>query len=247
MKLRVPSFHDILVSIGFLVVLAAVAFAGKWAWDTYRNPRAEVDFKRYPVRGLDLSAHNGEVDFGKVAATGIRFVWLKASEGETLRDAAYRANSAAAAEAGLLVGAYHFFRFDCDGVMQAMNLCSALNDSVPPLGIAIDVELENNASGVDDKTIVTNLESMVDYLGIKGIPVTFYTNKEGYSRFIKNNFGDYPLWICSFTDRKPFDDDTPWNFWQYSHNGRVNGIYGHVDENVFNGTLAELRTYTSAK
>lgn len=241
--MRKPSFKDILVSLGFLVVLAGVVFAGKWAWDTYRNPKAEVDFSKYPVRGIDVSSHNGKIDFDKVRESGIGFVWIKVSEGETFRDASFSRNYEAAEKAGLRTGAYHFFRFDCDGVMQAMNLCKALNGVRPGMGVALDVELENNATDVDDDVIVSNLESMADYLAMRGLPVTFYTNKEGYSRFIKDRFSEYPIWICSFSDGEPMDDGESWVFWQFSHTGKVDGIDGKVDENVFNGSAADLRRF----
>ncbi|MCM1319271.1 MAG: hypothetical protein NC217_02685 [Muribaculaceae bacterium] len=241
MKFRKPSLHDILVSFAFLGLLVALVFAGKWVWETYHNPTAKVDFERYPVKGIDLSAHNGEVDFDKVAADGISFVWLKASEGETIHNADFAANYDEANEAGLALGAYHFFRFDCDGVKQGVNLCDALDGRIPPLGVAIDVELEHNAKGVSDKEIISRLESMVDYLNLRGLPITFYTNKEGYERFIKNDFADYPLWICSFRDYEPFESDTPWVFWQYSHAGSVQGIKGKVDMNVFNGSRSAFR------
>lgn len=241
--MKIPSVHDILVSVGFLAVLAVLFFAGKWAWDTYRTPRADVDFSRYPVRGIDVSAHNGDIDFDKVRKAGISFVWIKASEGETLRDSRFEKNHAAASAAGLRTGAYHFFRFDCDGVMQAMNLCQALGDIRPDMGVAIDVELQNNAEGVPDQTVIANLESMTDYLAMRGLPVTFYSNKEGYTRFLKDRFAEYPLWICSFTDWEPLEEGEPWTFWQYSHAGHVDGIDGNVDEDVFNGTAGALAAY----
>lgn len=243
--MKIPSRHDILVSLAFVAVLATLVYAARWAWITYRTPKADVDFNMYPVRGLDLSAHNGDVDFDKVAASGISFVWMKASEGETIRSSFYADNYQKAVDAGLTVGAYHFFRFDCDGVMQAMNLCQALGQSRPALGVAIDVELENNAGDVSDQLIVSRLESMVDYLKMKGIPIIFYTNKEGYARFIKDYFSDYPLWICSFSDFAPFDNDTPWVFWQYSHAGEVDGINGKVDENVYNGSVDNFRQFVN--
>lgn len=244
--MRIPSFHDILVSIGFLAVLAALVLAGKWVWDTYRHPAADVDFNKYSVRGIDVSAHNGEIDFNQVANSGIAFVWMKASEGESVRDARFAENFDNAVSAGLHVGAYHFFRFDCDGVMQAMNLCRALGPVKPDMGIAIDVELENNPTDVPDSEILLNLASMADYLSMRGYPVTFYTNKEGYNRFIASQFADYPLWICSFSNWEPFEQgetpgpDTPWRFWQYSHSGTIPGIDGPVDLNVFSSTRSAL-------
>lgn len=240
--MRIPSLHDIFASLGFLAVLAVLIYAGKWAWDEYRHPKAEVDFGKYPVRGIDISAHNGEVDFEKVAGSGIKFVWIKASEGETLRDVRFQENFAGALSAGLSAGAYHFFRFDCDGVMQAMNLCQALGDVRPEMGIAIDIELENNAENIDDETIVSNIESMTDYLRLRGYPITLYSNKEGYARFVRDHFSDYPLWICSFSDGEPIED-APWVFWQYSHTGKIPGVSGKCDENVFRYAASELSRF----
>lgn len=225
----------------FLGVLVALAYAGKWAWETYRKPVAKVDLSIYPVRGIDLSAHNGEVDFEKVATSGITFVWLKVSEGETIGNKAFATNYKRAQEAGLAVGAYHFFRFDCEGSAQGKNLCKALGERKPPLGVAVDVELENNAEGISDEQIVSRLEAMLDYLSMKGLPVTIYTNREGYERFVKENFGHYPLWICSFRDYYPFDGDRNWVYWQYSHAGEVPGIKGDVDLDVFNGSYESFR------
>lgn len=233
--MRIPSAHDILASLGFIVVLAVLVLAGKWAWDTYRHPSANVDFDRYPVRGIDISGHNGEIDFDKVAASGIDFVWMKASEGETVRDSRFEANYDAATAAGLRVGAYHYFRFDCDGVMQAMNLCQALDDRVPSLGVAIDVEEESNASGVDNEVILDNLEKMIDYLQMRGYPIVLYSNKEGFIDYFHDRFSQYPIWICSFSDFSP-SDDIAWTFWQYSHAGKVEGISGAVDLDVFSGS-----------
>lgn len=240
--MRIPSFHDILASLGFVAVLAVLIYAGMWVWDAYRHPEASVDFNRYPVRGIDVSAHNGDVDFEKVADYGIKFVWIKASEGETIRDVKFADNFANATAANLTTGAYHFFRFDCDGVMQAMNLCQALGEAKPDMGVAIDVELENNPDVEDDSIVISNLESMVDYLSMRGYPIVFYSNKEGYVRFIRDRFEDYPLWICSFSDEEPLED-APWVFWQYSHSGNVPGVTGKCDENVFRHTASDLLTY----
>lgn len=234
------ALKEIFVAIGFILVMGMVALGAWWAYDSYRHPRAEVDFSRYPVRGIDVSAHNGDISFPSVASSGIQFVWIKASEGETLRDRRYAANVRAARQAGLLTGAYHFFRFDCEGVLQAMNLVAALDGDIPPLGVAIDVEIESNPEDIPDEQVIDNLESMADYLQLKGIPVTIYTNKEAYNRYIAERLGNYPLWICSFTDNEPMEDDTPWQWWQYSHAGKIPGIDGKVDENVYNGPATDL-------
>lgn len=231
-----PSRHDILVSIGFLLIVGLLVFSGLWVF-FYRTRPAKVDFSRYPVKGIDISAHNGTVDFRKVKDAGYGFVWIKAGEGETFRDTRFAANYDAACAAGLDVGAYHYFRFDCDGLLQAINLCQTLDGREPSLGVAIDVEEDGNATGVPTPVIVSRLAAMLDYLNMRGYPITLYSNKDGYYEYLQDEFSDYPLWICSFTDFVPIDDAPQWSCWQYSHSGTVPGVEGKVDENVMRGAL----------
>lgn len=239
MKLHKPSRHDIFASLGFLLVLVTLVYAGWWAWNAYRNPTAKVDFARYPVKGIDVSAHNGEIDFDQVADSGVDFVWIKASEGETVRDSRFRENFDKANKAGLRVGAYHYFRFDCDGVMQAMNLCQALDDRFPDMGVAIDVEEESNAVGIDNESILDNIFTMIDYLQLRGYSIVLYSNKEGFLDYFHDRFAQYPIWLCSFTDFSPADD-IDWTFWQYSHTGKVPGIDGNVDLDVYDGSREDF-------
>lgn len=227
-----PSRHDILASLGFLITVVVLIFAGWCVVRVYRSKPARVDFNKYPVRGIDISAHNGRPDFSMVRNQGYSFVWLKASEGETFRDSLFADNYDAARAAGMRTGAYHYFRFDCDGMLQAMNLVQALDGRDPDMGIAIDVEEEGNASGVSTAEIKARLAVMLDYLNLRGYPITLYSNKDGYYEYLSEEFSDYPLWICSFTDDNPIEDAPQWTFWQFSHRSRIPGIKGNVDENV---------------
>lgn len=61
--------------------------------------RPQPSPETYPVRGIDISAHNGEVDFGRVADSGMEFVIMKATEGATFKDSRFGANYRAAREA----------------------------------------------------------------------------------------------------------------------------------------------------
>eukprot|EP01030_Chromulinospumella_sphaerica_P019884 gene19884-19787_t len=104
-----------------LVVLPLAAFAG---WRGFR--RWEPDPGRYPVRGIDVSHHQGTIDWTAVAADDVAFAYLKASEGGDHRDRTFAANWQAARAAGLKVGAYHFFTFCRPGADQARNFLAAV-------------------------------------------------------------------------------------------------------------------------
>ncbi|MDE6010322.1 MAG: hypothetical protein K2F87_02590, partial [Muribaculaceae bacterium] len=199
-----------------------------------------VDHERYPVRGIDISAHNGMMNLDAAAADGIDFVFIKASEGDTFRDANFRINYDKAWHAGMKIGAYHFFRFDCDGVSQGMNLVKAIGGRPLQLGVAIDVEETGNPEGVDSTLIARRLEAMTNYLHLSGYRVTFYSNRSGYYRYIHDLMPGTPLWICSFT---PTPIEEEWSFWQYYHHGHVAGVPGEVDINVFCGSRSEWNNY----
>ncbi len=192
----------------------------------------DVDRAVYPVVGIDVSAHNGDIDWDKVAAAGVDFVYIKASEGATWRDARFEENYRAATAAGLNVGIYHFFRFDVEGWRQSVNILRAINGRPLQMPIAIDLEEWSNPEA-GTAEIVDQLRSLVELLHQAGREVVIYTNKNGYYRFLRGRFDDVGLWICSFSN-PPLSRNDGWLLWQHSHNGRVPGIRGEVDINTIN-------------
>lgn len=232
--------RDIAVTVGFLVVAAFLVAAGVMAWRHFMESPPYVDPVRYPVRGIDISAHNGAVDLQKAADAGIQFAFIKASEGVDFRDSLFPAYYSQARLAGLKIGAYHFFRFDKDGIDQARNLVSSIGGRHLDLGVAIDVEDNGNVQGVDSALIAHRLVRMAEFLNLVGYRVTFYSNKNGYSEYLRQAVPGSTLWICSFS---PNPINTEWTFWQYDHHGRVDGLEGDVDLNVFCGSEAEWDNY----
>lgn len=232
--------HDYQAGFDFLMIAAMLAFASVWAWNQFMKEPPWVDPAKYPIRGIDVSAHNGMMNLDAAASEGVRFVFIKASEGEDFRDENFRLNYEKAWHAGLKIGAYHFFRFDRDGVSQAINLLKAIGDRELDLGIAIDVEEQGNPKGIDPELIQDRLTAMTEYLNLRGYRVMFYSNRDGYYDYIQPNHEGYPLWICGFT-RSPVMAE--WQFWQYYHHGKVKGIRGDVDLDVFGGSEAEWEDY----
>lgn len=227
---------DLLVSGGFIFVCLLLIFASFWAYNQFITSPPYVDPIKYPVRGIDVSSHNGYIDFQKVAADSIEFVFIKATEGGDFKDKKFRDNYTRAQAAGLKTGVYHFFRFDRDGVEQALNLLKTVGTRRPELGLVIDVEKNGNPDSIPPETINRRLTEMVDYLNLLGHRVMFYTNLDGYYDYLVSSFQGYPLWICRFQEN-PINAE--WSFWQFSHRGSVNGIKGDVDMNVFCGNRQE--------
>ena len=233
---------DIAIFLCFLSAAALLIWAAYAAWVDYRTSPPYVDRELYPIGGIDISAHNGNVDFTSAAADGMEFVWIKATEGATFRDRRFVENHAKAGLAGLKRGAYHFFRFDRDGVEQAINLLEAVGDRLLEMGVAIDVESSGNPKGIDEELIKERVAAMVEYLNLRGIAPTLYSNRNDYYRYMADSFPGNSLWICSFSE-DPIA--APWTFWQFNHKGNVKGINGKVDLNVFGGSRDEWTYFIS--
>lgn len=207
-----------------------------------RSVRTYPDRERFKVIGIDVSSHNGEIDFRKVAAEGIEFVIIKATEGGTFKDKKFIDNIRMAREAGLKVGAYHFFRFDTPGYMQGLNFLNSVNGRDLDLPLVIDLEEWANPNSQPTTMVLHRLSEMLDHLENHGYRVMIYTNKNGFARFVKGRLEGYPLWICSLVDEP---EGMEWQLWQGTHNGWINGINERVDINAFNGSPAEWAEFAS--
>lgn len=232
MKLTVVKLLIAVVVGVFLVKLSAIVY------DRYFAEGASPDRTIYVSRGIDLSHHNGRMDFERLskADTDVEFVYLKATEGTDYVDPEFVAAATACRRYGIPAGAYHFFRYDTDGELQALNFMQALRGRHFQLPPAIDVEDWGNPDGHATAKIVERLRALTEHLLSEGYTPVIYTNSDGYRRFIKGNFDHLPLWIASF-DFPPLEDDpenSRWSLWQYSHRGSVPGIFSSVDLNVVN-------------
>lgn len=188
------------------------------------------------VKGLDLSHHNGTVDFKKVKAAGFSFVHLKASEGFTYTDPTYLSNVKAAKAAGLHVGAYHFARPDTsknDAVNEANYFVTLLKKESTDLLPVLDLEASKItsasalASWVD--TFVTTVKKATNK------PVMVYTGLWFMNNYptLSTKLSKYPLWVSYYrTSPPPNNGWTSWTEWQYTDKGTVPGVSGNVDLNV---------------
>lgn len=234
--------------ITLLVVLAALSGYLYTAHGRSARPGVTPDRDKYPVVGIDVSAHNGPVDFDQARdESDVRFVYLKASEGATFQDRLFMDNYRRARKSGMAVGAYHFFRFDMPGHLQALNFLDAIGGRDLDMPVAIDVESWTNPQDVSAEVVKSRLREMVSVLESAGHRVMVYTNKQGYGRYFTEGTGaGTELWICSLTDIDSDDDDKPhqpWIFWQHDHRGSISGVEGHVDVNTFNGDTSAFDSW----
>ena len=233
-------------SIAGAIMLAMLCAAVWYLWKVH--PTVHIERSEYPIVGIDVSKHNGDIDFKQVAADSIRFVYIKATEGASYKDPKFETNLAGARNAGLAVGAYHYFRLGTDGVSQAESFHASIHDKHFDMPIVIDVEVWGNDLFIDRHIALRRLELMVYNLKGKGHNVMIYTNGSGHKKYIYgSSLHEEQLWICSFKHPSNLSKKYHWEILQYSHWGQVSGIKGDVDLDVFNGTEAEWMAWTSKK
>ena len=125
---------------------------------------ARLSLDNYPVRGIDVSHHQGEIDWHKIKSQNISFAYIKATEGGDFKDPQFKKNWDHALEAGLRVGAYHFFRPETDGVLQAENFISSVPEYKNMLPPAIDVEIDQTKTWQSSSTCRKLLWFKANYL-----------------------------------------------------------------------------------
>lgn len=200
----------------------------------------------YKVHGIDVSSHQGKIDWRQVDSLksgGIEFafVFVRATEGITRQDSHFDRNWRELKKTDLLRGAYHFFYPSRDAGKQAANFIAQVKLETGDLPPVVDIEHSN---GKSRKQIIQSLSAYIklieEHYRIRPI---IYTNHSFYTTYLKGSFDQYPLWISYYTTKEQFlaSCKYPWTFWQHSEKGRVAGIKGHVDFNVFSGSRKNLQ------
>lgn len=219
-------------AIGILmscITLAVLFFIG---W-----PHTPATAQEYNIKGFDVSHHQKEIAWDKISPQEFRFVYLKATEGGDFKDRKFQENWLQARERGFLVGAYHFYRLCRDGEVQAQNFISSVpmkSDALPPV---IDLEYEANCINQYTKEqLLKQIQIMHDRLQQHyGKQPIFYVSKAFYNIVLVDQFPQTPLWVREYQGKPNLKNNPEWLFWQYTNQGRIQGISTSVDLNVFNG------------
>ena len=195
--------------------------------------------EHFQVHGIDVSHYQSTINWDLVADQDISFSFVKASEGESLKDSLFSYNWSEIKRVGIRRGAYHFFRPTISAYRQARNFTDAVHLDTGDLPPVLDIEV---LDGVSQPLLHKRLKTWLDLVEkhYKVRPI-IYTNLNFYNKHIATHFDSYPIWIARYNYKAPtLGDGTQWRFWQYGNRGQLAGIEGDVDFNVFEGTYEEL-------
>lgn len=200
------------------------------------------------VRGVDVSHWQGSVDWARVKGAGIGFVFARVSHGLEIQDTTFARNWPALRSAGLVRGAYHYFRPSQDPLQQAdlaLQLLDAAGGLQPgDLPPVLDVEtaegLAPSALQAAARAWLARVEARTGRKPILYCPPSM-------SSSLGTGFGDHPLWLAHWNVACPTIPGgwSRWRFWQHSSTGTVAGIQGAVDLDLWNGTLADLQAFAA--
>jgi lysozyme len=228
----------ILIALACVVIALGAAYGG-YELGIWRFNYPETE--EYPVRGIDVSHHQGQIDWQAVRDSGIQFAYIKATEGEDYRDPRFSTNWREAQTSGIARGAYHYFTFGTPGRDQALNFISAVprdENALPPV---VDFEFAGNSQRPPRAEVLESLKAFLDtvedYYGRRPV---LYVTKESFAEYLEGEDLEYPIWLRDIFGEPGLVGGRPWVIWQYADNVRIPGIKGPVDQNVLRGTIQDL-------
>ncbi len=211
-----------------LLVLALAAAAFGWF---VAVPRYRPSLRAGERYGIDVSNHQGAIDWRAVAEDGITAAYIKATEGQTFVDERFGENWAGAASAGLRRGAYHFFSLCSPGAAQAAAFLRVVPKDPQALPPALDLEWGACENRPDKASFQREVTAFIEAVEREvGKPVVLYA--------LPSFTATYPVpeqfvrdrWVRRLFMRP---DEAGWSIWQASDRAAVDGIGEPVDLNVW--------------
>jgi len=235
----------IAVYVFFFYYIFVSPFGFRW-----RALYGEVSYPEgYEIHGIDISHHQGTIDWATLKDEAviderpIRFIMIKATEGANKIDENFKDNFYNAREYGFTRGAYHFYGTRSTAKAQAQFFISQVKLEKGDLPPVLDVEHKpsNQTDEEFKQSVLEWLRIVENHYGVPPIVYTYYKFKLRY--LSDSAFDAYPYWIAHYyVDKVEYEG--AWKFWQHTDAGRLPGIKGDVDFNIYNGSFYDLRQMT---
>ena len=186
------------------------------------------------LKGIDVSEHQGVIDWAKVAKDGVQFAVIRAGYGRELsqKDKYFERNYAGAKAAGIQVGAYWYSYANSveRGEQEARTCLKVLKGKTFELPIFFDQEYEKSILALSNKTRTDIVLKFLETVKRAGRKVGLYSSTNFITTKLQTDrLTTYPLWLAEYGSKLHYTGKV-WA-WQYTSKGRVNGIKGNVDCN----------------
>ena len=200
----------------------------------------------YKVRGIDISHYQDRIEWERLRNASmnndpVTFVIIKATEGVSLMDDNFNDNFYKARANGFVRGAYHFLTPDVSAVRQAEFFLHQVHLEAGDLPPVLDIEDTHKWASLSKKRIQ---QMALDWLRVVenqyGVKPIIYSGLSFRRELLDDPvFDQYPYWMAHYYVEKPVYEGA-WAFWQHTDCGKVDGVRGLVDCDVFNGTASEF-------
>jgi Lyzozyme M1 (1,4-beta-N-acetylmuramidase) len=186
------------------------------------------------VRIIDVSHHQGLINWTAVKSDGVQGAFIKATEGKTVLDNKLEVNAKGAAAAGLVIGFYHYAHSENnDPLAEAAHFANAVKGFTAQFPYVLDVEGKASVIGRDplSEWCLTWLKEVER---LTGHPTMIYTGASFAKTFLNKQVASFPLWVAHYGVETPMANSiwSTWSVFQYTSSGKVNGITSDVDLNA---------------
>ncbi len=148
----------LIFSVVFISLLVWAIYSG---WLFFNYPSED----KYPIRGIDISHHNGVVNWRELSKEKLAFVYIKATQGRDFVDTLYRANADSAAAYGYAVGSYHYYSICKTAAQQVSNFIAHVPYRASDLPPVLDVEYGETCKGrISDAVLIEEIQIFLDTL-----------------------------------------------------------------------------------
>lgn len=214
-----------------------------WNKISYNNGRYSyaVDGKVVSRIGVDVSDHQGTIDWNAVAADGVDFAFIRIgrrgyTEGGIYPDDCFEQNLSGAQAAGLDVGVYFFSQAvsEEEAVEEAEFVIKTLKGRWLALPVVFDEETVSSANGRANRLSkvqrTANARAFLERVESAGYSGMLYCNQNDMARINLNELSQWPVWYAEYGEMPgPTPDFT---IWQFTSTGKVSGISGSADVNI---------------
>jgi GH25 family lysozyme M1 (1,4-beta-N-acetylmuramidase) len=218
--------------------------------------------------GIDVSTFQGNISWSTVKNSGaVDYAYARASYGTASQDTFFMQNATGAANAGMMIGFYHFAYYDLAGhtpALEASNFWNTIKPYIKADGKhlmpMLDIE-EGTAlgSGTGESSLTqwckdwcTDIINDAAGVGLDVVPIIYSSSGNINAELDSTIPQTIPLWVADYTGTTTPQTSLPtagtgrwqtWQMWQYSSTGSVSGISGNVDMDVLNGDTTVLKDY----